>query len=177
MKLAADAAAAAIEAEVAGPLGLSIDEAALAIIDLGTEAMVNAIEEITVKQGIDPEDTIMIGGGGAAGLNGVAIARRLRCRTVVFPDAGAALSAAGAMMSELRAEAAQTEFMRTTHFDCDRANRIPSREVEAGGTSRLRREPHRCGDEQDRIRHRGPLPKPSMGNRSAAPRRLVCWRA
>jgi N-methylhydantoinase A len=69
----------------------------------------------------------MIGGGGAAGLNGVTVARRLRCRTVVFPDAGAALSAAGAMMSELRAEAAHTEFMRTTHFDCDRANRILAR--------------------------------------------------
>src|SRR5712672_1417217 len=120
-------AIAAIEGEIAGPLGLSIDAAALAIIDLSTEAMVNAIEEITVKQGIDPEDTVMIGGGGAAGLNGVAIARRLRCQTVVFPDAGAALSAAGAVMSELRAEAAHTEYMRTTQFDCERGNRILAR--------------------------------------------------
>jgi N-methylhydantoinase A len=124
MKLAVDAAVAVIETKVARPLGLSVDDAALAIIDLGTESMVNAIEEITVKQGIDPEDTVIIGGGGAAGLNGVAIARRLRCRTVVFPDTGAALSAAGAIMSELRAEAAHTEFMRTTNFDCERANRI-----------------------------------------------------
>jgi N-methylhydantoinase A len=124
MKLAVEAATAAIEVEVARPLGLSVDAAALAIVDLATEAMVNAIEEITVKQGIDPEDTIMIGGGGAAGLNGVAIARRLRCQTIVFPDTGAALSAAGAVMSELRAEVAHTEFMRTTHFDCERANRI-----------------------------------------------------
>src|SRR5258708_7746009 len=67
------------------------------------------------------------GGGGPAGLNGVAIARRLRCQTVVFPDAGAALSAAGAVMSELRAEAAHTEFMRTTQFDCERGNRILAR--------------------------------------------------
>lgn len=124
MKLAADAAAAVIEAEVAKPLCLAVDDAALAIVDLATEAMVNAIEEITVKQGIDPEDTIMIGGGGAAGINGVAIARRLRCQSVVFPDTGAALSAAGAVMSDLRAEATHTEFMRTSHFDCERANRI-----------------------------------------------------
>jgi N-methylhydantoinase A len=124
MKLTVGAALAAIEAEVAGPLGISIDDAALAIIDLGTEAMVNAIEEITVKQGIDPEDTIMIGGGGAAGLNGVAIARRLRCQTIIFPDTGAALSAVGAIMSELRVEVAHTQFMRTTRFDCERANHI-----------------------------------------------------
>jgi N-methylhydantoinase A len=138
MKLAVEAATAAIEAEVAKPLGLSVDAAALAIVDLATEAMVNAIEEITVKQGIDPEDTIMIGGGGAAGLNGVAIARRLRCPTIVFPDAGAALSAAGAIMSELRAEAAHTEFMRTSHFDCERANHILAglkREAQAGSAA------------------------------------------
>jgi N-methylhydantoinase A len=124
MKLAVKAAAATIHSDVAEPLGLSVDEAALAIIDLATEAMVNAIEEITVKQGIDPEDTIMIGGGGAAGLNGIAIARRLRCHTVIFPRAGAALSAAGAVMSDLRAEAAHTEIMRTSHFDCARATRM-----------------------------------------------------
>ena len=43
----------------------------------------------------------LIGGGGAAGLNAVAIARRLGCRAVVIPEVGAALSAAGALMSDL----------------------------------------------------------------------------
>jgi N-methylhydantoinase A len=124
MEIAVDAAVAAIDAEIAQPLGLSVDAAALAIVDLATEAMVNAIEEITVKQGIDPQDTVMIGGGGAAGLNGVAIARRLRCPSVIFPDAGAALSAVGAIMSELRAETAQTEFMRISRFDRECANRL-----------------------------------------------------
>ena len=42
--------------------------------------MVRAIEEITVNQGIDPRAAVLIGGGGAAGLNAVAIARRLGCR-------------------------------------------------------------------------------------------------
>jgi N-methylhydantoinase A len=140
MKLEADAAIAAIEADVAAPLGLSVDDAALAIVDLATEAMVNAIEEITVKQGIDPEDTIMIGGGGAAGLNGVAIGKRLRCRTVLFPHAGAALSAAGAIMSDLRAEASHIEFMRISRFNCERAMRILAnlkREVEDASPARL----------------------------------------
>jgi N-methylhydantoinase A len=124
MKLVVDAAIAAIEANIAAPLGISVDDAALAILDVTTEAMVNAIEEITVKQGIDPEDAIMVGGGGAAGLNGVAIAKRLRCRTVLFPHAGAALSAAGAIMSDLRAQASHIEFMRTSRFNCERATRI-----------------------------------------------------
>lgn len=124
MSLALQAARDAIQADVAGPLGLSIEEAALSILDLTTEGMVNAIEDITVKQGIDPQETVMIGGGGAAGINAVLIARRLRCDTIIFPDDGAALSAAGAMMSELSTEYSQIGFMKTTAFDAARANAI-----------------------------------------------------
>ena len=124
MSLALQAARDAIEADVAGPLGVSIEEAALSILDLTTEGMVNAIEDITVKQGIDPQETVMIGGGGAAGINAVLIARRLRCDTIIFPDVGAALSAAGAMMSELTTEYSRIGFMKTTAFDAERANAI-----------------------------------------------------
>ena len=68
-------------------------EAAAAIIAIATENMVQAIVDITVNQGIDPRDAILIGGGGAAGLNSTAIARRLGSGRVVIPEVGAALSA------------------------------------------------------------------------------------
>ncbi|WP_429571118.1 hydantoinase/oxoprolinase family protein [Paraburkholderia sp. UCT70] len=124
MGLGREAARDAIATEIAGPLSISVEEAALSILDLATESMVNAIEDITVKQGIDPEETAMIGGGGAAGINAVLIARRLRCGTVVFPDVGAALSAAGAMMSELTTEFSRTAFMKTASFDRECANAL-----------------------------------------------------
>ena len=44
-------------------------EAAAAVLELATEQMVRAIEEITVNQGIDPRGAVLVGGGGAAGLN------------------------------------------------------------------------------------------------------------
>ena len=66
--------------EVAEPLGLGLEEAAAAVLALATEKMVGAIEEITINQGIDPRAAVLVGGGGAAGLNAVAIARRLGCR-------------------------------------------------------------------------------------------------
>ena len=47
---------------------------------VATERMVSAIEEITIHQGIDPAEAVLVGGGGAAGLNTVAIARLLGCR-------------------------------------------------------------------------------------------------
>ena len=121
MLLAHEVTHEALEKNVATPLGLSVDAASLAILDLATEQMVNAIEDITVKQGIDPEDTVIIAGGGASGLNTVQIAKRLRCARVIVPDVGATLSAAGAMMSDMTFEFVKTEMMNTTNFDRVRA--------------------------------------------------------
>ncbi|MFN3259676.1 MAG: hydantoinase/oxoprolinase family protein [Pikeienuella sp.] len=121
MALAERAAREAIETRIARPLGLGTEAAAAAILDLATEQMVGAIEAITVRQGIDPKDAVLIAGGGAAGLNTVAIARRLGCSTVIVPDVGAVLSAAGAMMSDMTFEFARTEMMRSDQPDLARA--------------------------------------------------------
>jgi N-methylhydantoinase A len=69
MTLDLPAARAALEEKVATKLKISIEEAAAAVMALATEKMVGAIDDITVNQGIDPSNAIMIGGGGAAGLN------------------------------------------------------------------------------------------------------------
>lgn len=91
----------AIAREVADRLDLSVDEAAAAIVQLATERMVSAIEEITIHRGIDPTRAVLVGGGGAAGFNTVAIARRLSCPEVIIPALGPAISAAGALISDL----------------------------------------------------------------------------
>src|SRR5690606_8263387 len=56
MKLDKGAAVDAIRREVAEPLGISVEDAADAIMELATEHMVQAIMGITVNQGIDPTD-------------------------------------------------------------------------------------------------------------------------
>jgi N-methylhydantoinase A len=96
-----DAARAAIRRDIGEPLGLDEREAAAAILRLATERMVGAIEEITIHEGIDPTAAVLVGGGGAAGFNTVAIARRLGCPEVIVPALGPALSAAGALISDL----------------------------------------------------------------------------
>ena len=93
LRLALAAARRAIAQHVGEPLGLPVEAAAQAVLDLLTQAMVAAIEEITVNQGIDPTETAFIAGGGAGGLNCVAIARRLGCRRTLVPEPGAALAA------------------------------------------------------------------------------------
>ncbi len=124
MALEAGCAAQAIESDVGTPLGLSLQEAAWAILRLATENMVSAIEEITINQGIDPRGSVLVGGGGAAGLNSVAIARRLGCGSLVIPEVGAALSAAGALMSDLQADYRALHYASTDRFDFDGVNSV-----------------------------------------------------
>jgi N-methylhydantoinase A len=122
MPLDADLAAKAIEGEVARPLGLNLIEAASAILRLTTENMVGAIEEITIHQGMDPREAVLVGAGGAAGLNAGAIARRLGCKSVIIPEVVAALSAAGALISDLHADYRALFYTATGSFNFDGVN-------------------------------------------------------
>jgi N-methylhydantoinase A len=114
----------AMENEVAAPLRLTAESAALAVLRLTTEHMVRAIEDITLARGVDPRDAVLVAGGGAAGINAVSIAQRLGCPRVVFPDLGAALSAVGALISDLTAEYGATGRARSDAFDLAGANTI-----------------------------------------------------
>ena len=111
------AAVEAIQRDVAEPLGMSLERAASAVMEVWTENMVQAIADITVNQGIDPAEATIVGGGGAAGLNGTAIAARLGCRTLVVPEIGAALSAYGAVVSDIVREYRQIFVTSTAKFD------------------------------------------------------------
>jgi N-methylhydantoinase A len=122
IQLDVGAAAAAVESHVGKPLRLDLHEAAHAILSLATENMIHAIEEITINQGIDPASAVLVGGGGAGGLNAVRIARRLGCPSVVIPAVGATLSAASALMSDLSAEYSSTSFTTSADFEYDRVN-------------------------------------------------------
>ena len=124
MQLDADAAATVVENKIAKPLDISVMDAAAAIVSVATENMVQAIADITVNQGIDPADSVLIGGGGAAGLNSVFIARRLGCPTLLIPETGAGLSAAGALMSDLTNEYRATFFTTSGEFDRQGVNRV-----------------------------------------------------
>jgi N-methylhydantoinase A len=121
MELNQAAARNALKGLIAQPLGVSVEEAALAVLDLLTQNMVAAIEEITINQGIDPRRAILVAGGGAAGFNAAAIARRLGCRAALLPQIGAALSAAGAMMSDLVFTDGRVCYLRSDAPDYDAA--------------------------------------------------------
>lgn len=117
MELEPDRARDAVLRDIAQPLNLDVDLAAHAILNLAIERMVSAIEGITLKQGIDPASAPLIGGGGGAGLYSVGIARRLGCRTVIIPPTSAALSATGALLSDLSSSTAVTAVVSTDDWN------------------------------------------------------------
>ncbi|MEO1018367.1 MAG: hydantoinase/oxoprolinase family protein, partial [Pseudomonadota bacterium] len=112
-----DAAFDAVRVDIADRLGIGVEAAAHAVLELATENMVQAILDITVNQGVDPRQAVLIGGGGAAGLNMVRIGRRLDVRAVIIPNVGAGLSAAGALLSDLANEFRATFYATTARFD------------------------------------------------------------
>ncbi len=122
MTLAPEKAAAAIEADVARPLGLSQYEAA-SLIGLSVEQnMVAAIEEITIRQGVDPREYVMVAGGAAAGLHAVPIARELGIRKVLVPPVAGVLSAFGILVSDIKSTFARSMPAATDAFDFERVN-------------------------------------------------------
>lgn len=122
MPLDADAALAALAHAVGEPLSVEVQDAAAAVLELATEHQVAAIEQITLKQGVDPRNAVLVAGGGAAGLNAVAIARRLGCETVLIPAVGPVLSASGALMSDMSRDIGAAFYTTTADFDYDGVN-------------------------------------------------------
>lgn len=127
MPLRVDAAVRALEKDVGSPIGLSAEDAAAAIMQLVSEHMARAVEDTAVAQGVDVRSGTLVAGGGASGLNCVAVARRLGCRQLLIPDVAAVLSAAGALRSDLSAHYSETCRTSTDRFAFDQVGRALAR--------------------------------------------------
>ena len=109
-------------APLAERLGMDLEQAAQAALTLASENIVGAIREITISQGIDPREVTMVAGGGASGLNIVPIARELGCRQVLLPSTAGALSACGALYSDIISEFTASRYAETHRIDRDAVN-------------------------------------------------------
>lgn len=123
MKLDVDAAKRVI-GDLAGELKSSLEKTAHAILNIANEHMINAIQDITVAEGFNPAEAVLVAGGGAAGMNIVPIARELGLRTVILPKAAGALSAAGMQFSDVVFEEAGNRVTVTGRFDTDGVNQV-----------------------------------------------------
>ncbi|MCA0042506.1 hydantoinase/oxoprolinase family protein [Celeribacter litoreus] len=113
-------AAIAVLTPLAEEMGVSLEEAAHAIYTTSNNAMVGLINDMTVKEGIDPRDSSIVVGGGATALHIAEIARELGIREVLIPRFAAGLSAFGGLISDIRREETATLMQSSEAFDADR---------------------------------------------------------
>jgi len=116
-------AARRVVGRIASDLGKSIEDAASGMLTVASEHMVAAIKEITINEGVDPRDSLLLAGGGAAGLNIVPIARELGCARVLLPRMAGALSACGAQYTDIVTEFGTSQVTQSRHFDFAAVNR------------------------------------------------------
>lgn len=117
------AAARTAVGRLAASLGRPLEETACGILTVASEHMVAAIKEITISEGVDPRESLLLAGGGAAGLNIVPIAQELGCDRVLLPRLAGALSAGGAQFTDVVTEFGVSHVTDSTGFDFAGVNR------------------------------------------------------
>jgi len=123
MKLDAGAARRAVS-DIAAKIGLSTEQTAYRILGLASEVMVRAIGDITINEGVNPRESTLVAGGGAAGLNIMMIGKELGCERVVLPKVAAALSASGMQFADIVSEESASMVMLSSRFDAERVNAL-----------------------------------------------------
>ncbi len=117
---------------IAQRLGVSREEAAHAITTTSNHNMVAAIEEITVREGINPRDSFFVCGGGGTPCHIAEMADILGLKRYLIPRFVAGLSAFGGLISDLRWEENGTLHTSSRHFDVERVNDLLHRLHESG---------------------------------------------
>lgn len=129
MELDVEAARLAIN-DIASRIEMSAEQAAFAIMTIAGEQMIKAIQEITVQDGVNPAESILVAGGGAAGLNIIPIAKALGCSKILLPRTAGALSACGGQYSNIVAEFSASQYAHSDRFDFDGVGRALGRIAE-----------------------------------------------
>lgn len=102
MRLSRDAAEDAIRTNIANPLGLTVDAAALAIHAIATSRITEGIRLATVRRGADPRDYALLCFGGAGGVHANSVGVDLSIPEVIIPRHASVLSALGFLASDVR---------------------------------------------------------------------------
>ena len=145
-KLNVDLAEEALRRRIAEPMGLDLMGAARSVIDIANARMTSALYFITVQQGIDPRDYVLVPSGGAGPMQAVAIARALGVGKVLVPPTPGVNSAVGLLATDLKHEIVRTFMTRADQAD-PRALEAVFGEMEAPTRALLAQE----GVSEDRI--------------------------
>ncbi len=108
IKLDVAAARDAIGRHIAGPLGLSVEQAAAGMYRVACTNMAQGVRAVTIQRGSDPREFPLVVAGGAGPLHSCVIANDLEIAMQVVPRESSVLCASGMLLGDLR-----HDFVRT----------------------------------------------------------------
>ena len=97
----------AIQRGTAGPLGMSVEEAALAVLKVANANMSDAVRLLSIRRGYDPRDFALVAFGGAGPLHGAALAKELSIPVVLVPPNPGVTSALGCLLVDIQHDVTQ----------------------------------------------------------------------
>lgn len=117
MTLSVEKARQAIEKQCAGPLGLDVVTAALAIVEVANTAMINALRLVTVQRGYDPSELALVAFGGAGPVHANRLAAEAGIPLILVPPSPGLTSALGLLVTDLRHEYTHSLMGRLDNLD------------------------------------------------------------
>lgn len=118
-----EAARAGIE-DIAGKLGLSVEEAARGILEISAWNQANALRQVTVKRGLDARDFPMVTFGGSGSLLACRLVDILGLQGVIVPLNPGNTSAYGLLTVDVRNDYVRTMVSRHDALDLDRLQTV-----------------------------------------------------
>jgi N-methylhydantoinase A len=124
MALDRAAAEAAVRQDVAEPLGLPVELAALGISEIVDENMANAARVHAIESGKDARGRTLVAFGGAAPLHAARMAEKLGLDRIVVPSYAGVGSAVGFLRAPIAYEIVRSALQRLDQFDAVAANAL-----------------------------------------------------
>jgi N-methylhydantoinase A len=112
-----DLAVAAIESQIARPLGVSVEAAAWGIHRVADATMARALRAVSTERGRDPRDLSMLAFGGNGPVHAATLARLLDIRRLLVPPAPGLFSALGMLFPEIEHHFVRTHKRRLDTLD------------------------------------------------------------
>jgi N-methylhydantoinase A len=136
MQLHEAAALAAIE-QLAKPLGMAIDVAALAIIQIANNNMLGALRAVLLQRGLDPREFTLVASGGAGPVHTCDLMRLASIPRSLVPNSPGQFSAFGFIMTDARVDKHRTVQQTSKSFNGERATQAMT-DLVASATLELR---------------------------------------
>jgi N-methylhydantoinase A/oxoprolinase/acetone carboxylase beta subunit len=117
MRLDSQAARDSIERDIAGPLGISVEEAAWRIHDVTNEMMAGVVRRQMVEKGSADDMDTLVAFGGAGPVHATNMASKLGLRSVIIPVRAGVASAAGLTEAPIAFHIVQAKKMPLADLD------------------------------------------------------------